>query len=280
MDFETNNKNLSAEEKLKLQDFLVQNKDVFSTSLMDIGKTNIYKHRIETYPEAAPVRSAPYRQDPIKRAETEKQTNEFLQAKIIERSTSVWNSPVVLVKKKDNSWRFAVDYRKLNKITKPISQPLPRLEDVFDSLGESNATIFSTLDLNSAYFQIELDPETREKSAFVTHEGVFQFLRMPFGLRNAPMSFQLLMSHVLKDQNWKYVLVYIDDILVFSKDFDTHLKHLNEVFKRLQQANLTLKPSKCQFAVDQVMFLGHILSANGVKQTKFRTTQCQLIRKN
>ena len=112
---------------------------------------------------------------------------------------------------------------------------------------------------------MELDPVTREKSAFVTHEGVFEFLRLPFGLQNAPMSFQLLMSHVLKSQNWKYVLVYIDDILVFSKDFDTHLDHINNVFKRLREANLTLKPSKCSFAVNQVHFLGHILSAKGVQ---------------
>lgn len=264
IDLETNNQNLTSSQKQKLQDLLIKNKDVFSTSLKTIGKTGLCKHTIDVYPDAVPVRSAPYRQDPIKRAETEKQTNEFVQSKIAQRSTSVWNSPVILVKKKDGSWRFAVDYRKLNKVTKPISQPLPRLEDVFDSLGESKATVFSTLDLNSAYFQMELDPETREKSAFVTHEGVFEFLRMPFGLRNAPMSFQLLMSHVLKGQNWKFVLVYIDDILVFSKDFDTHMQHLNEVFQRLREANLTLKPSKCQFGVNKVMFLGHILSANGV----------------
>lgn len=119
------NKNLSLEQQQKLKNFLTKNKDVFSTSLTTIGKTDIYQHKIETYPDAIPVRSAPYRQDPLKRAETEKQTDEFLKANIIQRSTSVWNSPVVLVKKKDNSWRFAVDYRKLNKVTKPISQPLP-----------------------------------------------------------------------------------------------------------------------------------------------------------
>lgn len=168
------------------------------------------------------------------------------------------------MKKKDGSWRFTVDYRKLNQITVPISQPLPRIEDVFDALGESKARIFSTLDLNLAYFQIPLDPETRQKSAFVTHEGVFEFTGMPFGLRNAPMSFQLLMSLVLKGLNWKFVLCYIDDILVFSSNLETHLQHLKEVFQRLRDAKLTLKPSKCKFGLDKVVFLGHVISSEGV----------------
>lgn len=265
LNFDIDGKNLSCEQKDKLKNFLNKNSDVFSTSFSDIGKTDIFLHKIETEPGAKPVRMNFYRQDPIKKAETERQTNEMLKDGLIERSTSVWNSPVVLVKKKDDSWRFAVDYRKLNQVTIPISQPLPRIEDVFDALGESKAKIFSTLDLNSAYFQIALDPETRHKAAFVTHEGVFEFTRMPFGLKNAPMSFQMLMSIVLKGLNWKFVLCYIDDILVFSPDFETHLQHLDQVFQRLREAKLTLKPSKCSFAVDKVVFLGHILSETGVE---------------
>ena len=275
LSFNIDNPNLSKEQKQKLSSFLMQNSDVFSQSLSDIGKTDLYKHKIETLPGAKPVHQRFYRQDPIKKAETEKQTNEMLKANLIERSTSVWNSPVVLVKKKDGSWRFAVDYRKLNQITIPISHPLPRIEDVFDALGESHATIFSTLDLNSAYFQIPLDPETKHKSAFVTHEGVFEFARMPFGLRNAPMSFQMLMSFVLKGLNWKFVLCYIDDILVFSPDLNTHLQHLQEVFQRLRDAKLTLKPSKCEFGVNKVLFLGHVISANGVCVDKRNTDKVQ-----
>ena len=156
-----------------------------------------------------------------------------------------------------------MDYRKLNKITIPISHPIPRLDDVFDALGESKASIFSILDLNSAYFQIELDPETRHKSAFVTHDGVYEFCRI--GLRNAPMSFQMLMSQVLKGLNWKFVLCYIDDILVFSSNFDEHISHLSQVFQRLRDANLTLKAEKCSFAVDRVIYLGHVITKNGVE---------------
>ena len=131
-----------------------------------------------------------YRQRPELKTEVEKQTKEMLDKGIISPSSSVWNSPVVLVRKKDNTWRFAIDYRSLNKITLPISYPLPTLEDVFDFIGNASATIFSILGLNSAYFQNELDPETKHKSAFITHEGVFEFNRMPFRLRNAPMSFK------------------------------------------------------------------------------------------
>ena len=126
---------------------------------------------------------------------------------------------------------MAIDYRRLNKVTIPILHPLPRLEDGFDSIGESSATIFSTLDLKSAFYQIPLDPETKHKSAFITHEGVFEFNRLPYGLKNAPMSFQMLMSEVLRGLNWKFVLCYIDDILLFSKTFEEHLEHLKPSFQ-------------------------------------------------
>ena len=273
--FEIDNATLSKTEKQDLNKFLVKNSDIFSTSLVDIGKTDIFSHKIETLPGAPPVHLAPHRVDPIKKKEIERQTAEMEDAGLIRQSNSVWHSPVVLVKKKDNSWRFAIDYRKLNSITIPISHPLPRIEDVFDALGESKATIFSTLDLNSAYYQVALDPETRHKASFVTHEGVYEFLRMPFGLRNAPMSFQLLMSMVLRGLNWKYVLCYIDDILVFSPNLETHITHLDEVFQRLRDAKLTLKPSKCKFGVDKIMFLGHILSENGVQVDPSKTEKVQ-----
>jgi hypothetical protein len=275
LDFDVSNDNLTPAEQKQLLNFLHQNHDVFSTSMSTIGHTNLYSHKIETIPGAKPVRSPFYRQDPIKKKVTEDLVNELSENGLVKRSTSCWHSPVVLVKKKDNTWRFAVDYRKLNQITEPIFQPLPRLEDVFDALGESKAKVFSTLDLNSAFYQIELDPETRHKAAFVTHEGVFEFQRMPFGLRNAAMSFQLLMSLVLKGLNWKHVLCYIDDILIFSPDFKTHLKHLDEVFQRLREAKLTLKPSKCKFGVEKVMFLGHILSENGISVDPEKTEKIQ-----
>lgn len=269
--FNISNSNLTPEQCTELQHFLSKNKDIFSNSLSTIGKTNVFTHRIDTFPGAKPVHMNHYRQGPIQKAETARQTKDMLERNIVSPSDSIWNSPVVLEKKKDNTWRFAIDYRNLNKITQAISHPIPRLEDVFDCIGDSSATIFSTLDLNSAYFQMELDPETKHKSAFVTHEGVYVFNRMPFGLKNAPMSFQMLMSQVLRGLHWKFVLCYIDDLLVWSKNFEEHLLHLGQVFAKLREANLTLKPDKCRFGLEKVMFLGHILSKDGVSVDSEKT---------
>ena len=175
-----------------------------------------------------------------------------------------WNHPIqygtvqlFLAKKKDGSYRFAVDYRKLNKITKPIAHPLPRLESVFDAIGAANAQYISCLHLASGYWQIPMDNSTKFKSAFITHNGIYEFNRLPFALKNAPMSFQFFMGQVLRMLNWKHVLCYIDDILVFSKTFDDHLHHLSQVFEILRDAKLTLKPEKCHFAVPKLTYLDH-----------------------
>ena len=223
----------------------------------------MYQHRIETLKNAPPVHKAFNRQQLHLKTETGRQVNDMLQQNIIQLSTSVYNSPVVLVRTNDNTWRFAVDFRRLNRISVPISHPIPKLGDVFDTLGESNASVFSILDLNSANFQIELDPETIHKSVFVTHDGVNDFLRMPYGLRSGVMSFQMLTSQVLKGLNWMFALCYIDDILIFSSNFEEHLDHLGQVFQRLRDANLINKLKNCNFAVDRVTYLGHIITKMG-----------------
>ena len=169
-----------------------------------------------------------------------------------------------MVKKKSGEFRFAIDYRRLNRVTKPMSFPLPRLDDVFDTVGSANAKIFTTLDLASGFWQIPLDPETKHKSAFITHQGIYQFRKLPFGLMNSPMTFQLAMTQALRGMNWKYALIYVDDILIFSQNFEEHLQHLSQIFQRLREANLKLKPSKCKFATKSVIYLGHVLSKEGV----------------
>ena len=211
IEFNVSSDSLSHSESSELLEFLKRNEDVFSTSLQDLGKTDLYQHRIETDPNAPPVHLPFYRQAPHIRDETEKLVKEMLRDGIIEPSLTVWNSPVVLVKKKDNtkSYRFAVDNRKLNKITMSISHPLPRLECVFDTVDQVHASIFSSLDLPSWFWQIPLDPETRHKATFITHNGVNEWKRMLFGLKNAAMTFQMFMGHVFKDLNWKHVLCYI-----------------------------------------------------------------------
>ena len=175
---------------------------------------------------------------------------------IIEPSHSCWSSPVLLVRKKTGEMRFCVDYRKLNSLTKPISFPLPLLTDVFDAMSESTPAIFSLLDLKSGYWQIPMDKDSKQKTAFSTHQGSFQWNVLPFGLMNAPSSFQMLMSQVFQGMTFKHLIIYIDDLLVYSKSFTEHLEHLQAVFDCLRGARLKLHPKKCNFALTEVMYLG------------------------
>ena len=161
---------------------------------------------------------------------------------IIRPSRSPWASPVVLVPKKDGTHRFCIDYRRLNGITKKDVYPLPRVDDILDTLGD--AKYFSSLDLASGYWQVMLDPDAQPKTAFTTYKGLYEFVRMPFGLCNAPATFQRLMQVILSRLEWKCCFVYLDDILIASATFEEHMKHLRMVFTRLRDAGLRLKPSK------------------------------------
>ena len=191
-----------------------------------------------------------------------KMVREMQDRGIVQPSVSPWASPVVLVPKKDGSLRFCVDYRRLNALTKKDVYPLPRVDDIVDTLGD--ARYFTTLDLASGYWQVELDNDARPKTAFTTHQGLFEFVRMPFGLCNAPATFQRAMQTVLSGLEWQNCFVYIDDILIASRTLEEHLQHLAEVIDRLRKAGLRLKPKKCCFLCEEVSYLGHVLSARGV----------------
>ena len=181
----------------------------------------------------------------------------------IEPSDSPWSSPVVLVKKKDKTYRFCVDYRKLNSVTVKDSFPIANLSDCLDSL--SGSKWFSTLDLASGYWQCEVEESDRHKTAFITHRGLHQFKVLAFGLSNSPPTFQRLMERVLTGLTWDKVLVYLDDIIVLAKNsFDEAITNLQCVFDRLRDANLKLKPKKCTLFQKQVEFLGHVVSDKGV----------------
>ena len=174
---------------------------------------------------------------------------------------SPWASPIVLVPKKDGTYRFCVDFRRLNAVTKKDVYPLPHIDDILDTLGESR--FFSSLDLASGYWQVELDPDSRQKSAFTTFCGLFEFVRMPFGLRQ-PLFNACLMQKVLAGLEWRTCFVYLDDILVAFRSFEEHVQHLREVFTRLRDAGLRLKPHKCSLLCD-VTFLGHVVSTDSVR---------------
>ena len=261
---------LTRTEASKLHGLLREYAHIISTSDGDIGRTSVVRHSINTG-DALPVR-LPARRLPFHQREKVRQlVDNMLSRGVIEPATGPWSSPIVLVPKKDGSTRFCVDFRHLNNLTRKDAHPLPRIDDTLDTL--SGARWFSTLDLASGYWQVELNPADREKTAFVTPFGLHQFCVMPFGLCNAPSTFQRLMEHVLAGLHWTSCLVYLDDIIIFSKTLEDHLQQLREVFERLEKAGLKVKPSKCCLLRKRVRYLGHIISETGV-QTDPDKTRC------
>ena len=263
IDFDLSQSDLTPDQKQHFTSFLNKNRNIFATSLSELGCSNLNVHTIDTG-DANPVSQRFYRQSPKIREETERQIQDLLKQGLIEPSTSHWRSPIVMVRKKDNSYRFAVDYRKLNEVTKKMSFPLPRLQDVWDALGESNSCYYTVLDMASGFWQFMLDPETKHKSSFITPTGQYQWNRLPFGLSNSCVSFQMTMSQLFQPELYKSVLVYVDDILIFSRTLEEHMAHLETCFDRLRQANLTLKPNKCSFVTKSVNYLGHVISKDGI----------------
>ncbi|KAJ8016328.1 hypothetical protein DPEC_G00006050 [Dallia pectoralis] len=234
---------------------------VFSTGDTDLGRTHVTRHQINTS-GAKPIKIAPRRIPLHLQQEASDHVKQMLDNNIIRPSCSPWASPVVLVRKKDGTLRFCVDDRGLNDVTEKDAYPLPRIDDALDSLNQ--AQWFSTLDLASGYWQVEVDPIDRPKTAFSTRQGLFEFNVLSFGLCNAPSTFQRLMDVVLADSQWTSCLVYLDDIIVFGRSFQEHLIRLDEVLSKLSRANLKVKPAKCNLFASQVQYLGHIISAKGV----------------
>ncbi|CAC5368225.1 Retrovirus-related Pol polyprotein from transposon 297,Retrovirus-related Pol polyprotein from transposon 17.6 [Mytilus coruscus] len=214
--------------------------------------------------DANPVRQFPYRTTPKTKEEINTHLDEMEEQGIIRKSMSPWSSPILLVAKPNGEKRVCVDYRKLNRLTKIYTQSLPNLSDVLDTLGEKQAQTYSVWDMRQGFWQLELDEQSKEKTAFMTHRGQYEFNRLPYGLANSPATFNMIMNEVIRDLNWKSALVYVDDILIYSKNFEEHLCHLAALFDKLIEANLKLKPSKCQFACKEVQYLGHIITKEGI----------------
>ncbi|KRY54980.1 Retrovirus-related Pol polyprotein from transposon 17.6 [Trichinella britovi] len=238
----------------------------------DLGRTSLVKHLIETG-GAQPVMLPPRRLPQAQREVVDRLIREMLHAGVIEPASGPWSSPVVMVRKKDGSSRFCVDYRRLNSVTRVDAQPIPRIDDTLDALA--GAKWFSTLDLASGYWQVEVAERDREKTALSTPLGLFQFRVMPFVLCNAPATFHRLMQKALRGPTWKTCLFYLDDIIVFGKTEEEHLERLEGVLSRLQSVGLKIKPEKCQLMRQSVRYLGHIVTQHGVGTDPEKTAAFQ-----
>lgn len=258
---------LNTEEKSKLKEIVIKFKNVFYKENDDLSFTNEIKHRILTEC-SRPVYSRIYRYPEVHREEVDKQIDEMLKQGIITKSKSPYNSPIWIIPKKTNDlqeqkWRIVIDYRKLNKVTIDDKFPMPNIEDLFDKLGR--CMYFSTLDLAKGFHQVEVDPRDREKTAFSTATGHYEFVRMPFGLKNSPSTFQRMMNGILAEFINKICVVYLDDILIFSTSLEEHLNSLTAIFKKLSQCNLKVQLNKCSFLKKETEYLGHIITKDGIK---------------
>jgi len=227
-----------------------------------LGCTNKVEHKIET--TSRPIRQRPYRVSPVIQKLMDEEIDEMRKLGVIEPSQSPWASPVVMVqKKKTGKYRFCVDYRMLNSVTEHDGYPLPLVSETLDKLKD--AKYLSSLDIKSAYWQVPVEESSRPLTAFICRRGLFQFRRMPFGLHNAPATWQRLIDNVLGPDLQPYVFVYLDDVVILTQDFEEHLRILREVFRRLREANITVSWEKCQFCRPEMRYLGYVVDRNGLR---------------
>ncbi|CAH9055543.1 unnamed protein product [Cuscuta europaea] len=245
----------------ELKRLLLNYRHIFGVPI-DFPPPRSQNHVIPLMKDAKPVKVRPYRYPHSKKLQIETMVKDMLVSGIIIPSNSPFPSPIILVKKKDGTRRFCPDYRAFNATTVKDSFPISTIDELLDELFGSK--YFSKLDLRSGYHQILVTEEDRHKIAFRTHQGHYEWLVMPFGLTNAPTTFQSLMNEVFKDFLRKFVLVFFDDILVYSYIWEEHLLHLENVLSLLQKHQLFAKLSKCSFGMKHVDYLGHTISGQGV----------------
>ncbi len=255
---------LDVKEQNSLKQFLVNNRDIFAMNVDEMGCCNFTEHKIDlTDPEPFKEKQRPV--PPGMYQELKNHISELLTAGVIEESHGPWSSNIVLVRKRDNSLRLCIDYRRLNKNSKIDCYNIARIEPLLDSLR--GAKYFASLDMFSGYYQVKIADEHKERTAFSTPCGFFQYVKMPFGLRNAPATFQRMADKVFEGYIMSICVVYLDDIIVFSDTKEGLYENLQKVFDRLRCSNLKLKPKKCHFFKEKIEFLGHTVSSDGIECT-------------
>jgi hypothetical protein len=264
---------LNEEERRNIEKTCLDYQDIFHLPGETLSSTQVVKHEIRLEPGTEPVNIRPYRLPESQKPEVRRQVEELKRGGIIIESSSPWNSPLLIVRKKEDTtgekqWRLVIDYRKLNEKTVGDAYPLPDVTEILDQLGQSK--YFSCIDMVMGYHQIEMASEDRAKTAFSTKEGHWEYQRLPFGLKTAPATFQRMMNVVLSGLTGTRCFVFLDDIVIYAKSLAEHDAKIRQVFDRLRGSNLKLKPEKCEF-LREVSYLGHIISENGVLPDKAKT---------
>lgn len=269
---------VNAEERVSIENICKKYSDVFHLDGDKLTTTNIYKQTLTLKPNSNPIYVKPYRLPQSLKPEIHKQIKNLIENDIIEETNSEWSSPILLVPKKgdekgEKKWRLVVDYRKLNNTIQDDKFPLPNIVDILDSL--SGSIYFSHLDLFSGYYQVTLDPESRKYTSFCTNTGQYQMKRLPMGLKVSPSAFSRVMSIAMSGLTFEKCFIYLDDLIVFGRNLDAHNKNLTDVFERLRKVNLKLNPGKCNFLQKEILYLGHVVSAEGVKPDPEKITVLQ-----
>lgn len=270
-----NLKHLNNEEKSSIETICTKYSDVFFLP-GELETTNVYEQSITLRPNVTPTYVKPYRLPQSMKPEIDRQIKQMLRDNIIEEASSEWNSPVLLVPKKSEGckkWRLVVDYRKLNDVIVDDKFPLPNITDILDSL--SGSIYFTHLDLNQGYFQVKLIPDSRNYTAFSTSSGQYQLKRL-LGLKTSCSNFSRVMSIIaMSGLTYDKCFVYLDDLIIFGRNLNSHTINLIDVLERLRKVNLKLNPGKCQFFKKEVLYLGHLVSADGVLSDPEKTIVLQ-----
>lgn len=259
---------LNKEEKTSIQNICAKFADIFYIPGDSLTPSRIDPQNIHLKPNVAPVFVKQYRLPHSQRTELEHQVKTMLSEKIIEPSHSAWSSPVLLVPKQPDAegnkkWRLVIDFRKLNEQILDDKFPLPNIHDILDSL--SGSMYFSHLDLHQGFFQLKLNEQSRPYTAFTTPSGHYQLTRLPMGLKTSPSCFSRAMTIAMSGLNYEKCLIYMDDLVCYGRNLDTHNKNLMDIFSRLRKFNLKLNPAKCEFLKKEILYLGHLVSAEGIK---------------
>ncbi|CAG8477697.1 4990_t:CDS:2 [Dentiscutata erythropus] len=253
---------LTEKQQREAKELIRKEKEIFAQTVEELGQTERMNYVIDMG-DAAPIKQNAYRAAPSIREFIKMEITQLKERGLICKSQSPWFSPIVVVPKKSEKLCLYIDYCKLNAVMKKNSYPLPCMDDLLETF--SKARLFSSLDLLSGYWQLPINEKNKEKTVFVTFCGTYKFNVMSFGLCNAPASFQRLMDKILADYIGKFVVVYLDDINIYSKNFNEHLNHINLVFEKLKESGLKLNFEKCTFSHNKICFLGHIVGRDGIK---------------